>query len=91
MYVDKKQTVYGLTTWKSPVSVIYCLLVEFNSQKGAYYASRFVQGKKFGTILLMGWEKGSGKLHYGKPRLVYMQCSYAGLHSENFLRGDEKS
>ena len=36
---------------------------------------RFVLGKKFGTILLTGRKKG--KLYYGKPRLVYMQCSYA--------------
>ena len=27
----------------------------------------------------MGLEKGSGKLYYAKPRLVYMQCSYAML------------
>ena len=25
----------------------------------------------------MGREKSSGKLYYGKPHLVYMQCSYA--------------
>ena len=36
-------------------------------------------GKKFGTILLTGRKKGPGKLYYGKPRLVYMQCSYAML------------
>ena len=36
MYVcmcGKKQAVWGLITWKTPVSVIYCLLVEFNGQK----------------------------------------------------------
>ena len=26
-----------------------------------------------------GREKGSGKLYYSKPHLVYMQCSYAML------------
>ena len=35
--------------------------------------------KKIETILLTEWEKGSGKLYYGKPHLVYMQCSYAML------------
>ena len=34
MYMwTKKRAVWGLTTRKSPISVIYCLLVEFNSQK----------------------------------------------------------
>ena len=47
--------------------------------EGAYYARQFIQGKKFGTILLTGREKGSGKLHYGKPHLVYMQYSHAML------------
>ena len=47
MYVDKKWAVWGLTTEKSPVSVIYCSLVDFNSQKrGLYNARRFVLGKK---------------------------------------------
>ena len=41
------------------------------AKKGAYYARRFVLGKKFGTILLTGRKKGPGKLYYGKPRLVY--------------------
>ena len=50
--VNQKWAVWGLTAGKSSVSVIYCLLVEFNGQKGAYYASQFVQGNKFGTILL---------------------------------------
>ena len=33
VYVDKKRAVWGLTTRKSPVNVIYCLLIEFNGQK----------------------------------------------------------
>ena len=70
----KKRAVWGLTTRKSPVNVIYCLLVEFNGQKRGYYARQFILGKKFETILLTGREKGPGKLYYGKPRLVYMQC-----------------
>ena len=58
--------VWGLAAWKSPVSVIYCSLVELNGQKEAYYARQFVQEKKFGSILLTGWEKSSGKLYYRK-------------------------
>ena len=67
--------VCGLTAW---ISVIYCSHVEFNHQIRDY-ARRFIQEKKFGTILLTGREKGSGKLYYGRPHLVYMQCSYAML------------
>ena len=44
------------------VGVIYCLLIEFMAKRGAYYTRQFVQGKKFGTILLTGREKGSEKL-----------------------------
>ena len=77
MYMwTKKRAVWGLTTRKSSVSVIYCSLIEFN---GAYYARQFVLGKKFGTILLTGRKKGPGKLYYSKPHFVYMQCSYAML------------
>ena len=79
IYVNKKWAVWGLTTGKSPASVIYCSLVEFNGQKGAYYARWFVLGKKFGFFLLTGRKKGPGNLYYGKPCLVYMQCSYALL------------
>ena len=74
-YADKKLAVWGHTTGNFPVSVIYCSFVEFNGQKGAYYARRFVLGEKFGTILLARRrKKGSRKLYYGKPYLVYMQC-----------------
>ena len=31
------------------------------------------------AFLLIGREKASGKLYYGKPHLVYMQCRYAML------------
>ena len=53
------------------------------AKKGAYYARRFVLGKKFGTILLMGQEKDSGKLYYGKPCLVYMLCSFANAERQH--------
>ena len=33
-----------------------------------------------------GTKKGPGKLYYSKPRLVYMQCSYAMLHVMNAER-----
>ena len=33
IYVGKKKDVWGLTTGKSPVSIIYCSLVEFNGQE----------------------------------------------------------
>ena len=77
--MDKIQTVWGLTTRKSPVSVIYCSLVVFNGQKRGLLGQVIRSDKKFGTILLTGWKKGPGKLYYGKPRFVYMQCSYAVL------------
>ena len=41
------------------------LLVQYTARsssltanKGDYFTRQFVQGKKFGGILLMGWEKG---------------------------------
>ena len=59
IYVDKKMGCLG--SYYS-VGVIYCLLIEFMAKRGAYYTRQFVQGKKFGTILLTGREKGSEKL-----------------------------
>ena len=73
MYVcicGQKRDVWDFTIGKSPVSVIYCSLVEFNGQKSGLLCQVIHSGKKFGTILLMGWENGSGKLYYGKPHLV---------------------
>ena len=69
--VDKIRAFCGFTTRKSSAIVIFCSLVEFNDQKGAYYARRFILRKKFGAILLTRQKKGPGKLYYGKPRLVY--------------------
>ena len=69
----QKLTVWGLTVWKSSVGVIYCLLVLFNCWN--YYTGLFVQRKKFGSILLMGQERVSGKLYYSKPHpLMQLQC-----------------
>ena len=76
MYMwTKKRAVWGLTTRKSFVSVIYCLLVEFNGQKGVYYARRFVLRKKFGAILLTGWKKGPGNcIMVGNAAITMQLC-----------------
>ena len=44
--------------------LVYCSLVKFNLQKGALLHQVIHSGKKFGPILLTGWEKGSGKWYY---------------------------
>ena len=46
VYVDKKRAVWGLTTGKSPVSVIYCSLVEFNGQKRGLLCQAIRSGKE---------------------------------------------
>ena len=75
VYVDKKRAVWGLTTGKSPVSVIYCLLVEFNGQKRGLLCQAIHSGKEIWNHSINGMEKGPGKLYYSrKPRLVYLQC-----------------
>ena len=73
----KKLAVWGVTARKSLGGAIYCLLIEFNCHKGAYYARWFVQGRKFGGILLTGWEKIPGKLYYGiaTPRVLAIQLA----------------
>ena len=42
------------------------------TKKDAYNARQFILGKKFGTILLMRWEKARSSkiLYYGMPHLV---------------------
>ena len=59
--------------------VLYSIahLLSVTTKKGAHCAGWFFQEKKFTSILIKGQEKASGKLYYGKPCLVYMQCSYA--------------
>ena len=76
MYMWTKRAVWGLTTKNH---VIYCSLVEFNSQKRGLLCQAIRSEKEIGAILLMGRKRGPGKLYYSKPRLVYMQCSYAML------------
>ena len=53
IYVDKKWAVWGLKTGKSPVTVIYCSLVEFDGQN---YTRQFVQENNFEPFLLTTWE-----------------------------------
>ena len=79
----KKRAVWGLTTEKSPVSVIYCLLAEFDGQKSGLLCQAIRSGKEIWNHSINGTEKGPGKLYYGKPRLVYLHCSYVMLtHAE---------
>ena len=78
MYVcicgQKKRAVWGLTTRKSPVSVIYCLLAEFDGQKSGLLCQAIRSGKEIWNHSINGTEKGPGKLYYGKPRLD-LHCS----------------
>ena len=68
---------WGLNTGKSPASVIYCSLVVFNDQKKGLTTpgDSFWERNMEPTILLTGRKKGSGKLYYSKPHLVYIQCT----------------
>ena len=50
IYVDKKRAARGLTTRKSPVSVIYCLLVKFNGQKRGLLCQVIHSGKEIWMI-----------------------------------------
>ena len=68
MYVlcgQQKWAVWGLTAEKSPVSVNYCLLIEFNSQERDLLRQAIRSGKEISNhFLLTGQKKGSGKLYY---------------------------
>ena len=57
MYVDKKRAVWGLTTGKSPVSVIYCSLVKFNGQKRGLLCQAIRSGKEIWNHSINGTEK----------------------------------
>ena len=57
-YVAKKAGSLRSYCLKSLISAIYCSLISLTTEKGAYYARQYVQGKKFGGILLMGRGKG---------------------------------
>ena len=61
----QKKRLFGVLPLEKFSKLMYCLLVEYNCQKGAHYTRQFVQGKKFRSILLAGQEKGSGKLYHG--------------------------
>ena len=84
MYIlcgQQKRAVWGLTTEKSPVSVIYCLLVEFKSQERGLLCKAIRSGKEMSNYFFINWTKEGFRkivLHF-KPHLVYMHCSYAML------------
>ena len=58
----QKTGCWGLTTGKSPVSVIYCLLVEFNGQKRGLLYQAIRSGKDIWKHSINGTEKGSWKI-----------------------------
>ena len=58
----QKKAVWGFTTGKSPVSVIYCLLVEFNSQKEGLLRQAVHSGKEIWNHYINGTEKGFQKI-----------------------------
>ena len=62
VYVDKKWAVLGLTTGNSPVSVIYCSLIEFNNQKRGLVCQVIHSGKEVWNHSINGTEKGSWKI-----------------------------
>ena len=63
MYMwTKKRAVWGLTTGKSPVSVIYCSLIEFNSQKWGLLRQAIHSEKEIWNHSINGMEKGSWKI-----------------------------
>ena len=80
---DQKTAVWGFTASKSPISVSTVRSSSITAKKGAHYTRRFVQGKKFRSILLMGWEKGSVKLYYSKPCLVYSYTMLANTERQH--------
>ena len=76
----QKMGCLGSYHWKSPVSVIYCLLVEFNGQKRGLLCQAIHSEKEIWNHSINGTKKGTGpgKSYYvrSQPHLVYMQCSY---------------
>ena len=63
MYMwTKKQAVWGLTTGKSPVSVINCSLVKFNGQKRGLLCQAIRSVKEIWNYSINGTEKGSWKI-----------------------------
>ena len=53
----QKRAVWGLTTWKSPISVIYCLLVKFNGQKRGLLCQAICSGKEIWNHSINGTKK----------------------------------
>ena len=74
----QKTGCWGLTTWKSLVDVIYCLLVKFNRQKRSLLCQVIRPGKEIPEHSINGTRKRSSENCITvEPHLVYMQCSYA--------------
>ena len=74
----------------SPVSVIYCSLVEFNSQKRGLQCQAIRSGKEIWNHSINGTEKGSWKivLWQATPCLNAMQLcmSYAMLTNATYVQ-----
>ena len=63
VYVDKIMGCLGyITTGKSPVSVIYCSLIEFNGQKRGLLCQVIRSGEKIWNHSINGMEKESWKI-----------------------------
>ena len=58
MYVAKNPAVWGLTARKSPVSVIYCSLVEYNHQKRGLLCQEIHSGKEIPKHSINGTGEG---------------------------------
>ena len=62
IYYDKKGLFGVLPLEKSPVSVIYCSLVEFNGQKVGLLCQATCSGKEIRKHSINGMEKGFRKI-----------------------------
>ena len=62
IYYDKKGLFGVLPLEKSPVGVMYCLLVEFNGQKGGLLFQATCSGKEIWKHSINGTGKGFQKI-----------------------------
>ena len=76
MYVAKKMAVWGLTTLKSPIGVIYCLLVEFNCQKRNLLCQMIHSGMNLKAFYECNKRRVPRKLYYSKSRHIGLQYCY---------------
>ena len=92
----KKLAVWGLTTWKPLVGVIYFLLVKFNCQKRSFLCQVIPPGKEILKHSINGTEekKVFGKLYYGRatPRLCAMRlCNRMQCYTNAYLPGRQQA